>query len=68
MGLLCKWNCLKYKATKPGGKARYSNGQSRCTTCMIFIIWEGVFCPCCGARLKKTPTKKRLKKYVEISI
>ncbi len=66
MSVLCKGNCFKYKATKDGGKSRYKNGQSRCTNCMMFIIWEGVFCPCCGARLKKTTSKSKYKNFVRI--
>ena len=27
-------------------------GQKRCQICEIFIKWDGIFCPCCGCRLR----------------
>ncbi len=61
MPLECKGVCDKYKATRPSGGKRYSIGQKRCTSCSIFIKWEGLWCPCCGCRLRTMPqhTKDR---------
>jgi len=51
----CKNLCeLKYKAERP----RYVEGQRRCQVCMIFIKWDGFWCPCCNFRLRTKPRKK----------
>jgi hypothetical protein len=34
---------------------RYANGHKRCQICDLFIKWYGVFCPCCGSRLRMGP-------------
>ena len=51
----CNSVCEKYRATRPIGGLRYSSGQKRCTSCSIFIKWEGLFCPCCGYKLRTMP-------------
>jgi len=67
MSMTCKGVCIRYKAQKPTGVGpyaigRYAIGQKRCQVCEIFIEWEGVWCPCCGYRLR---TKPRNLKYKE---
>lgn len=27
----------------------------RCRTCAVMIIWQGIFCPCCGFRIAARP-------------
>ena len=51
----CDGPCKNYRAKYTG----YLQGHKRCTTCETFIVWEGVFCPCCGHKLK---TKRKGKK------
>jgi rRNA maturation endonuclease Nob1 len=54
--MLCR-NYIRYKVDRPtkGGK-RYLIKQKRCHVCQIFIInWQGLFCPCCGGRLRNKP-------------
>ena len=59
----CKEICGKYKAQPKGtGPARYSVGQKRCQICEIFIEWEGLWCPCCGMKLRTKPRNSRAKK------
>ena len=59
--LTCKGICERHKALKPadsgsrGGESRYSAGQKRCATCELFIKWDGIWCPCCGCRLRANP-------------
>lgn len=67
MPLHCKGKCIKYIAKKDGHKKRYENGQSRCQKCVIYIKWDGVYCPCCGGRLRKSArvSKTKIKKYVD---
>ena len=47
--------CLRYKAKKPVGIGRYESGQSRCKKCAIYINYNGIKCPCCNVRLRKSP-------------
>ncbi len=54
--MVCKGiECIKIKAKKPYNMGRYSSGQSRCQICEIYMVFDGIFCPCCGTRLRKTP-------------
>ncbi|MFL6461412.1 MAG: hypothetical protein ACJ71J_10810 [Nitrososphaeraceae archaeon] len=46
----CKGICIHHKAS-----GRYANGHKRCQICDLFIKWHGVFCPCCGSRLRIGP-------------
>jgi uncharacterized Zn finger protein (UPF0148 family) len=46
----CKGICIHHKAS-----GRYANGHKRCQTCDLFVEWDGVFCPCCGSRLRIGP-------------
>jgi len=73
----CKMNCIKFKATKPATQGRYLAGQVRCMICDIFMTRDGcvdkhgqtatpdikgLFCRCCGYRVR---TKPRATKYKE---
>lgn len=51
--------CLKIKALKPVGIGRYASGQKRCQTCEIFVKWDGLYCPCCGYKLRTKPRKSK---------
>ncbi len=51
--MVCRGICHRYKASKSGSTdGRYENGQKRCQSCEIFIIWDGLRCPCCSQRLR----------------
>ena len=69
--MTCKGICIRYKAQKPVGTGRYASGQRRCQICEIFIKWEGLWCPCCGYRLRTKPRnlkyKAKLRARVEAS-
>lgn len=60
--MVCKGYCVDYKARKPITESRYANGQKRCSTCSEWIIWEGLYCPCCGYKLRVKPRVARLKR------
>jgi hypothetical protein len=63
--MACKGICTKYKATKPAVGGRYNAGQKRCQICETFIEWDGLWCPCCGYRLRTKPRNARYKaKYM----
>ena len=59
--MTCKAICVRYKAQKPVGTGRYASGQRRCQICEIFIKWEGLWCPCCGYRLRTKPRNLKYK-------
>jgi hypothetical protein len=54
--MVCKGICERHKAVKPlPTVSRYLIGQKRCQMCCQFIIWDGIWCPCCGMRLRERP-------------
>ena len=59
--MTCKGICIRHKAQKPIGVGRYSMGQKRCQICEIFIKWDGLWCPCCGYRLRTKPRNLKYK-------
>src|SRR5688572_26128727 len=71
--MTCKGICVRHKAQKPVGSGRYATGQKRCQICEIFIKWDGLWCPCCGYRLRSKPrnlkykAKLRAKQRIEIA-
>ena len=46
---------------KPVATGRYSIGQKRCQVCEIFLKWDGLWCPCCGYRLRTNPRNSKFK-------
>jgi hypothetical protein len=69
--MVCKGICIRHKASGPISYGRYATGQKRCQICEIFIKWDGIYCPCCGCRLRIRPrlftdkAKLRIKKQKE---
>ena len=59
--MTCKGICIRHKAQKPVGSGRYATGQKRCQICEIFIKWDGLWCPCCGYRLRTRPRNLKYK-------
>ena len=59
--MVCKGICARHKALKPVGIGRYSAGQKRCQICEIFLKWDGLWCPCCGYRLRTRPRNLKFK-------
>jgi hypothetical protein len=59
--MTCKGICSRHKAQKPVGAGRYATGQRRCQICEIFIKWDGLWCPCCGYRLRSKPRNLKYK-------
>ena len=57
----CKSICIRHKAQKPVGSGRYASGQKRCQICEIFMNWPGLWCPCCGYRLRAKPRNLKYK-------
>ena len=45
---------------------RHSTGQKRCQICETFLKWDGLYCPCCGYRLRTGPrNKSELRKEIQ---
>jgi hypothetical protein len=59
--MTCKDICIRHRAQKPAGLARYASGQKRCQMCEIYIRWDGLWCPCCGSRLRTKPRNSTFK-------
>jgi len=59
--MTCKGICERYKSTKPVGIGRYASGQKRCQICELFIKYDGLWCPCCGYRLRTRPRNLKYK-------
>ncbi len=59
--MMCKGICSRHKVIRPSTGQRYLIGQKRCQVCQIFIDWQGIFCPCCGYKLRITPRNRKLK-------
>lgn len=59
--MVCKGICIRHKALKPVGDGRYAKGQKRCQVCEIFLNWDGLWCPCCGYRLRTKPRNIKYK-------
>ena len=65
--MTCKSICVRHKARKPVGFGRYAMGQKRCQICEIFIEWPGIWCPCCGYRLRSKPRNLKFKAQLRAS-
>jgi hypothetical protein len=59
--MVCKGICIRHKALKPVGDGRYATGQKRCQVCEVFLNWNGLWCPCCGYRLRTKPRNIKYK-------
>ena len=49
-----------------GHFGRYAAGQKRCQVCAIYIRWDGIWCPCCGLRLRTKPRNSAYKERFAI--
>jgi hypothetical protein len=58
---ICKDICHRYKAPHTLKSKRYENGQKFCDQCAVFIKWDGIWCPCCGHKLRVKPKMLRSK-------
>lgn len=54
--MTCRGTCIKYKAKRESSfSGHYELGHKRCSSCEIFIKWDGFHCPCCGIILRTRP-------------
>jgi len=62
MSMSCKGKCSDFRALRPKDHdGRYIVGQKRCQTCSMFLNWEGLWCPCCGYKLRTRPRSTKYK-------
>ena len=61
--MVCKGICVRHKAMKSLGIGRYSTGQKRCQICETFLKWDGLWCPCCGYRLRTRSRNPKFKSW-----
>lgn len=59
--LICNGVCKKYKGKKLFQQSWYFNGNKRCSNCAIFLMCEGIRCPCCNSQLKTKPNNSKHK-------
>lgn len=64
--MTCKGICERYRAKKPANMGRYQAGQKRCQICEIFINFNGLYCPCCGYRLRCKPRNLKYKNKLRV--
>ena len=66
--MVCFRVCKNYKAKKQPDESHYELGHKRCSTCEIFINWDGNNCPCCTMLRRTNPkgTREGTKLYRHI--
>lgn len=61
MAPYCKDMCDQYRRRDVRSivESRYASGEKRCSICCVFILWDGLHCPCCGTRLRSRPAASK---------
>ena len=59
--MTCKGICIRHKAQKPVGSAVMQVVKSAVKFVKYFIKWDGLWCPCCGYRLRTKPRNLKYK-------
>jgi hypothetical protein len=60
--MVCKGICIRHRAQKPlGSFGRYATGQKRCQVCSVYMRWGGLWCPCCGCKVRTRPRNSKFK-------
>ena len=55
MANVCKGICGPYIVPRNPLVSPYEDGIKRCSLCVIWIRWDGKFCPCCKLPLRNRP-------------
>jgi hypothetical protein len=62
----CRGICTRHRAQRTSGFfGRYATGQKRCQICAIFMRWDGLWCPCCGCRVRTKPRNSKFKQKLK---
>lgn len=70
MSTACKGKCARYVVKSMdggGGPGRgttrsYGKGYCRCTVCDVYLKWDGLWCPCCGTRVRNRNHSSRVRR------
>ena len=52
---ITKTCCIRHSI---GTLNQYMDGKKHCRRCETYFYYNGLFCPCCGMQLRKTPPTK----------
>ena len=63
--MTCKGVCIRPRAQRSGSFGRYAAGQKRCQVCALFMKWDGLWCPCCGCRVRTKPRNSKFKQKLK---
>ena len=62
--MVCKDLCRRYIAKHKKHGSYYDAGAKRCVACGKFLMWEGLWCPCCSGRLRTRPSRFNTKDLI----
>lgn len=63
--MFCKGECSKYAVKhSPFNGGKYESGLKRCSSCEIFMKYDGNRCPCCGIVLREKPRNSQAKEKI----
>jgi rRNA maturation endonuclease Nob1 len=65
--MACRNLCERLESKIIVGESRYSLGKKYCRRCEVHFLNDGSFCPCCGMRLRASPTNKKDKERLRQS-
>jgi hypothetical protein len=57
--MVCKNLCEKLYSKIIFGKSHYEGGKKYCRRFEVYFYCNGLFCPCCGMALRRSPSNKR---------
>lgn len=57
----CKGKCIPFKIIANG----YKTGAKRCQSCGIMLKYDGIWCPCCGQKLRTRARNPRQAREVK---
>lgn len=56
--MTCRGICERHRAVKK----RYTDNAKRCTSCNVYVFYDGIKCPCCNTQLRAKRKSKKIKK------
>ena len=57
--MVCRNLCERLYSKIIVGTSKYEGGKKYCRRCEIYFLHDGLFCPCCGMKLRLSPTGKK---------
>jgi hypothetical protein len=66
MSMACRNLCERLDSKIIVGKSIYEEGKKYCRRCEVYFLHDGLFCPCCGMRLRVSPVNKKDRNRREI--